>query len=467
MAADDIQQPVLAPPGVDHTNAGIAGEHQAPGDEPRKVAPATNGERNTLVVPLIPIACWRMDDLRFDFGLSFIRPEAQREIKLLASLVQAHPGAPLSVFGHADPTGADDLNKQLSGRRAVAVYAMLVRNTDLWEELYRLPFHEDKWGQTAVQSMLGALGCTTVREYQSGQGLTADGQAGPATRAKLFAAYMDFLCGAGFVLQPTDFLAKGAGTDGKGDYQGCGDFNPVLRASASQEADFRKPANKPDRDSYYAQDRRVTVFLFRPGSRVDPARWPCPSVSEGAAGCRKRFWSDHLMRRQASDGERKFEDSRDTFECRFYHRIAGDSPCEGHGGRRRFLRIFVRDEFGSLITGENYVLEVDGVTISLESDQTDGSGMVLKEIGWESTSAVLTVRNHVWQLQILQPPPYTQEDGARVRLANLGYFVDPDKPDAADLAYALWDFQHANDVERSAALDSPTISKFDEIHNIA
>ncbi len=46
--------------------------------------------------------------------------------KLLNKLIQDHTkdsiAPPISVFGHADPTGADDHNKNLSERRAPAVY---------------------------------------------------------------------------------------------------------------------------------------------------------------------------------------------------------------------------------------------------------------------------------------------------------------------------------------------------------
>ena len=53
-------------------------------------------------------------------------------------------------------------------------------------------------------------------------------QADQATRAALFRAYMDWICGRDFILDPAkDFLA-GSDPKGKGDYQGCGEFNPLL-----------------------------------------------------------------------------------------------------------------------------------------------------------------------------------------------------------------------------------------------
>ena len=65
---------------------------------------------------------------------------------------------PLSIFGHADPVGNDDYNKQLSGRRATAIYGLLTRDTHLWEELYSHSFGNDKWGVKAIQIMLAELG---------------------------------------------------------------------------------------------------------------------------------------------------------------------------------------------------------------------------------------------------------------------------------------------------------------------
>ena len=93
------------------------------------VAPTISGRMNTIRPSLRPHACWRMDDLRFDFDSSFILPTATREFALLARTrppssgetgeSAAATGLLMSVFGHADPTGSDDYNKVLSCRRAV------------------------------------------------------------------------------------------------------------------------------------------------------------------------------------------------------------------------------------------------------------------------------------------------------------------------------------------------------------
>ena len=91
--------------------------------------------------PLVPIACWSIGDARFEFGSSFIRPEVADDVKSLAALITSletklgsRPHA--SIFGHADPVGKQTFNKHLSGRRAAAIYALLTRRVDIWEDIF-------------------------------------------------------------------------------------------------------------------------------------------------------------------------------------------------------------------------------------------------------------------------------------------------------------------------------------------
>jgi hypothetical protein len=306
------------------------------------VAPAFTNELNTYQLTLIPKACWKVEDMRFAFDSSFVLPEMKEELALLANLISEHSEEregvkmkpPLSVFGHADPVGKDDYNKTLSGRRAIAIYAALIRKTEMWEKLYSQPFGGDNWGSLAVNTMLSHLGyrsgtpTTNAKEFQKANGLKDDGIVGPKTREKLFLAYMDSLCGENLKLTPEDFLARGADPKGRGDYQGCSEFNPLLIFSQEEEQKFSRPENKNERNRENAPNRRVMIFLFRPGRKVNPARWPCPAAQEGPDGCRKRFWSDSSARLANGPARREFKNTRDTFACRFYHRFAVNSPCE-------------------------------------------------------------------------------------------------------------------------------------------
>ncbi|MGH9902142.1 MAG: peptidoglycan-binding protein, partial [Pyrinomonadaceae bacterium] len=307
-------------------------------------------------------------DNRFDFDSSFIRPEAVKEFGFLATLRKAHPDSPISIFGHADPVGKEDYNKTLSGRRAEAVHALLTRDAGVWEYLYSNPVyhpelgvHSDKWGVKAVQVMLDALlydpqsingemnerTRRAVTAFQRDHGLTADGEAGPQTRRQLFLGYMDFLCrdrgGQPYRLTRQDFLARGADAKGKGDYQGCGEFNPLLLFSLDEEKKFKLEKHKKERDAENAPNRRVLLYLFRPGTKIEPAQWPCPRTREGAAVCRQRFWSDVGRRLSVQAERREYAKTGDTFACRFYDRLAFTSPCEAPGRRRTWVRIVVRD----------------------------------------------------------------------------------------------------------------------------
>lgn len=304
-------------------------------------SPTTDGKgKNTIRMELIPVACWKLENVRFAFGSSFILPETRGDFDGLTALRGQHPGAPASVFGHADPVGDDEFNKTLSGHRADSVYGVLIRDTARWERLYSAGGQNEGWGTKSIQQMLVALGFDAgpatgvmneqtrgaVRQFQGTAGVTADGDPGPKTREKLFAAYMAFLFPT--PMAKADFLAQGADAGGKGDVQGCSEFNPILSFSKTENTFFSRPENKAARDKDNEVNRRVMVLLFRKGSVVNPAKWPCPKTTEGSAGCRKRFFSDGDARRAPHDERREFANTHDTFACRFYQRLVEVSPCE-------------------------------------------------------------------------------------------------------------------------------------------
>lgn len=369
---------------------GITGTFPSHQTHAMLVGPSTSNEFNTVKAGIIPVACWRLDDIRFEFDSSFVYPTATEELKQLSILIREHPGAPLSIFGHADPVGNDDYNKQLSGRRAEAIYALLIRDTALWERLYKNPFGGDNWGLKAIQTMLKTLGHdpgpidgvmgnqtqAAVKAFQRANRLTEDGDPGPATREKLFQAYMDAICqdknGQPFQMQKSDFLAQGADPDGKGDYQGCSEFNPVLLLSEQENQKLSQSSKQRERNAANAPNRRVMVLLFRPGSKVIPERWPCPRAREGVAGCKKRFWSDGEQRRshRLPSERRTFEKTEDTFACRFYHRLVTSSPCE----RLAVDGVLVKDELGDPVT--NYPVECVLSDGSIVQTVTDVNGVI-------------------------------------------------------------------------------------------
>jgi hypothetical protein len=309
------------------SDGGLAGTLAAAADFSLLVGPSTADEYNTARLRLIPIACWRVDDVRFAFDSSFVTPDITGELQLLARLREQNKNAaglypPLSVFGHADPVGTDDYNKALSGRRANAVYAILISNSDasaaagIWQTISAT----ENWGDSQNNIML-----------------TITGLPAGTSGTQLFQAYMQKLYPAELKLTRQDFLAQGADTGGKGDVQGCSEFNPVLIFSQSDAARYDQAAqdNNQDmlaeRNAANASNRRVVVLLFRPGSQVIPTKWPCPRTGEGVAGCHLRFWSNGEERRSKQLPEaRRYEKTKDTFACRFYDRIGSQSPCDQH-----------------------------------------------------------------------------------------------------------------------------------------
>ena len=332
----------VGPSNSDNPLGGTTAKHPSAVALPVLAAPSTGKEKNTIRMELIPVACWKVNDIRFDFGSSFLLPPSKGEFAELEGLRRDHPGSLLSLFGHADAVSTDSFNKSLSDHRAESVYAVLVREPARWEKLHSATGSSEGWGIAAIQHMLTALGedpgpvtrsmnPTTKAAVESFQRknppLAVDGDPGKNTRAKLFPAYMAFLWPNPLV--KTDFLAQGVDAGGKGDFQGCSEFNQVMVFSAAEKAEFDKPEKRDERNDLNGVNRRVVGLLFRAGTSVPPDKWPCPRSGEGTDGCRKRFWSDGEKRRSNQAAHREFGTAKDTFACRFYHRLVIHSPCEG------------------------------------------------------------------------------------------------------------------------------------------
>jgi len=471
-----VDQPPSPPdPTAGAGTGGIAAAHAEEDTSPVLLSPTDASDHNTVRMALFPVACWRMDDLRFAFDSSFPNAGAAKEMRELKSLVEAYPGAPISIFGHADPVGADDYNKKLSGRRAMAVFGLLTRDVAMWETLYQ---DTSDWGPKTVEEMLLALGQDpgridgelddearkAVKEFQQKNGLAVDGIAGPLTRKKLFQEYIDLLCGPDFRLDKNkDFLAQGADSGGKGDYQGCGEFNPVLLLSQSEMQEFEKPENHLRRNAENGPDRRVVIFLFRPGSRVDAQRWPCPRAKEGIAGCKKRFWSDAGRRRAVGGERREFGKTQDTFACRFYHRIAGDSPCE----RQRapgmdWLSITLLDVEHKPLPHTPYQLTVGDRGFRT---YTDGKGRLSQLVPRDSSQGTLRLGGQQFDLTIKPLPPVEELLGVQIRLKNLGY--DCGAADGnlnPETTEALRQFQDLHGLTVDGESNSDTQAKLKEVY---
>lgn len=299
--------------------------------------------QNLIRQELIVVGCASLKQFNFDFDSSFVRPEAQEGFAAFARLRQKHERCPMTIFGHADPTGrgtdAERLryNHVLSDRRARAVFGVLTRDERVWEKLMddQQGAVGDVWGKRITDTMRASVG-------ESGAS---------APRRTLIGLYMDFLRGPGFpALTANDFLGKGKQ---KATLQGCSSFNPQLLMSKTQQKRFDgDKATKEERDAANEPNRRVMIFLFAEGTAINPALWPCPDTPFDERPCVQRQWLNGADRRKTLfvDHRRRFgrevppegrlleppnqaladelAQEEKTFGCRFYHGIALHSPCE-------------------------------------------------------------------------------------------------------------------------------------------
>jgi OmpA family/Putative peptidoglycan binding domain len=478
--------PCVSDPAVDPSNApadgSTAGTHPESTKQPLLVGPATADQKNTVRPDLIPVACWKLEDIKFDFDSSFVRADAAPDFASLRTLLKKHQNSPLSVFGHADPVGTDAYNKSLSGRRAISVYGVLTRNADMWEHLWA--GNGETWGNPQVLAMLTALSYApgqddglnnnqasdALKRFQSDNGLTPHGYINAATRKKLFLAYMDVLCGKAFVLKKTDFLAQGASADGRGDYQGCGEFNPLLLFSQADLDTYSKPGNEIARNAANASNRRVMIFLFPKGSKVTPDLWPCPKAdTKDFSACEKRFWSDGRQRLKNTEKQRTFDVDHNTFACRFYERMCSlKSPCE-RTHEQWVLRILVAGktplEGRKALANEPYTLSGTGSGTDIKG-RTDQNGVLRAPVEDDVCTMTLTIAG----MKIIVDGGALQAAASgdpawKERLANLGFGDgDPDAWDDPTYQGALSAFQKLEKLTETGAADSDTTDRIKSIH---
>lgn len=331
------------------------------------VAPSTSDKKviNTVKLEANVVACWKVEDICFDFDEAFVKKETSNEFEKLRDLYnklvnlfeqhpkfKEHPRPPISIFGHADPVGKDPYNKTLSERRAKAIYGVLLKDPGIWKDVFK--------GKDGLKYLQGKL-------------KDAGHHPGPATGAmnseteKAIKSYMKELF-PDFKLEQADFLGNSSGECA---FQGCSEFNPVLMFSKKEWEDFKKPENKKRRDEENQPNRRVVAYLFEPGTKVDPKLWPCPKAPE-IQGCIDRFWLDKDVRRSFKDIRR----TKDTYACRFYERIARLSPCESVKIIKPIIRLRFEETTRKFLTRLQYVnREVEG-EIRTFMEWTDTSGHV-------------------------------------------------------------------------------------------
>ncbi|MEO8988724.1 MAG: hypothetical protein ABI293_11945 [Rhodanobacter sp.] len=324
--------------------------------------------------------------------------------------------------------GDDEYNKELSGRRATSIYALLVHDVELWDRLYTRQLGNDHWSEKTVQAMLDA---TSAGQSGVSSGSEAARIAGNTTQRKaLYGKYMDALWPAAQCLEKGDFLGGGKDAGGKADYQGCSEFNPLLLPSQQDQDAFNATQDKSARNRANVPNRRVMALIFRRGSAVDPSLWPCPRVHEDTAACRKRFWSDGEKRRSAlqPDAAREYSQGKNTFACRFYDRLVSASPCEQILQERR-VRLY--DQQCKAIAGACFQLTMEGDSLPSTTGVADAQGtIVLRDVKVPSTCLIRwgpaptagTAPEYIYGLNMyLTIVDVEVEQEARMKLNNLGY----------------------------------------------
>ncbi len=84
------------------------------GDHDIKLSNANNGRTRLLIF--------------FDFGKDNLQPESYPELERAVSIMKAHPSMEVEIAGYTDNVGGDQVNKDLSLRRAKAVRDYLIRH---------------------------------------------------------------------------------------------------------------------------------------------------------------------------------------------------------------------------------------------------------------------------------------------------------------------------------------------------
>jgi hypothetical protein len=361
---------------VDENPNGIFAEHPIRATLPVIVAPTTADRKaatNTVRRDFVVLACANFKEYNFAFDSSVVEPRAREGFASLARMIRRHPGDPMSLFGHADPTGEPGYNKWLSERRARSIFAVLMNDASIWEQLYKDPQGApgDKWGVKSLQLMLTGLGREpgesgkmddptkdAIRDLLVLPPLTPVADTAPIRKA-IFEKYLEFLRSDPDPkdpqpfpeLGPDDFVGKGKQ---KGTFQGCSEFNPQFLLGKEELDGMEKGGDegKESRNAANEPNRRVVLFFFSKDSQVNLKKWPCPAAAQGIQGCVDRFWSNGKDRkgRLFTRHRRRFGRSvkpehrlleppnpalavelgkeETTFACRFYHGVALRSPCE-------------------------------------------------------------------------------------------------------------------------------------------
>ena len=237
-------------------------------------------ELPTLIVLTPYFRCASIAGAHFAFARSFVLREAFSQLAEVARDLQGEQARKAMIFGHTDKSGSEQLNKELSERRAKAIHSLLTHNSQQWEELWTGSKDSstwyERWDTYEAQHMLNTLEvrddagqsleedgkhgeCTmqAIRRFQAGEysmkpaeqkPLPVTGWLNPPTRREMFLAYAKLISRTPV---PEDRFTEVGGAA----YMGCGEYNPLSEEAKDTES------------------RRVALLVFDPAA--EPQDLPC------------------------------------------------------------------------------------------------------------------------------------------------------------------------------------------------
>jgi outer membrane protein OmpA-like peptidoglycan-associated protein len=396
-----------------------------------------------------PTVLAKLSGMYFHINRCFLLPTALASLKRLIAFYGQNPGSEVLIVGHADSSGSEDYNLQLSCERAEALRCFLTDAADGWLAWYdNSRATRKRWGPREDIMMIEALvpedhlaesdHVTAFQEWHNSASATGpgqpdatrpegwvelevDGRTGPKTRRQLILDYM--------AIDGTS-LPKGTRVV----TYGCGDYFPYDWDD--------KQANRPD-DSANQMDRRLEVFLFPKPFGILP---PISGVADGMS-------SKDAIKASRSDG------LYPEWCTRASHEQMINAPSEP-------FRLWMCQSDMSPMVERPYTCklgdgEFAGITdeqgfITLPHQEPGITGWV--EVAPDEDMPDYKVRCDI-EIGVLASPRTPL--GAANRLKNLGYYTGGSTEDMTDeLADAIRRFQMDHDgLSPTGELDSDTSAK--------
>ncbi len=398
--------------------------------------------------------CFEIAGKGFDFGSSFITADALSSMASIAADLTAHASRRAMIFAHTDRTRDEAAEKQLSERRAEAVFAVYTQDADRWEELFqgaRSAQVPEKWGTREIQHQLNSLGCPdgggnrleedgltglrtseALRRFPGGtfrgrvpvqKSLPATGIADDATRRELFLAY------ARKVSRKPVAADRFAQVNGSS-FMGCGRYNPFTI------------------DDSDAESRRAVVFLF--DTAAEPKPLPC-KIGD-IAPCQAVITPPLTALGPAGEA---------PYRCSVYKKFAGGCPCQA-GPPLVVFRLQLHDDRYDPMGRVDYRLQLPDGTVVRR--QTDDEGILRYAVPSSVSRVEVTYRGRARGERFVIPvevgaPTADSPAFYMAHLRNFGFGQLGDADNAI-----LLRFQAAcAGLELSGALDDATKKAVDDL----